>query len=102
MIEKDYNKAYRFKAKENVDYSKYGFVNKYGEYALWVSNTKRVIIDSKTNVVRFNAITTDVLKVFYDMVRDGVINYEISYKPKTLTLTKEEYDIIMKMRLDND
>lgn len=85
-------------AKPNVDYTKYGFKDDGRDCSYWFNNTRRMYFDKKNLRVYFNCMTTEVLFVFYLLAKDNVIEFKQVTKAHTITLTNEEYEVIMKMR----
>lgn len=85
-------------AEPNVDYSEYGFRDNGSEWVYWFNNTRRMYFDKNNLRIYFNCMTTEVLFVFYRLVKDNVIEFKKVIKSHTITLTNEEYEVIMKMR----
>ena len=65
---------YCFYVKPNVDYTKYGFrYDGYDNcYKLW-RKTWRMRIKKPSMSLSFNIVTAEVLKIFMDMIVDGVV-----------------------------
>lgn len=96
---------YCFYGKPNTDWTKYGLGEDTESWKYW-NGVWRIRIDKKTNAIRFNMITSDVLKIFRDMVLDDVIIVS-TYKKKDyhyhyVGLSDEEYELIQNRRNNLD
>ena len=93
--------TYCFYAKKDIDYTKYGFVDE-GTELIILRDVRRITIRKKDYSMSFNCITTEILKIFMDMIKDDVVFVKnFKAKPKRnhyMGLTDEEYEIIKKMR----
>ena len=91
-------------AKDDIDFTKYGFENKEQEYCYWLSNTKRIIIDKSNNRVYFNNITNDVILTLEKLLEDKVIYHieKTKLKLKYYKLSADEWETIKKMRGNKD
>ena len=88
-------------ADKNIDYSVFGFHFDNKEWVYWYNNTKRMYFSTKDYRVYFNQMTTQVLKVFFEMAQANVIKF-IEYKNEhRMCLSDEEYKVIQEMRNRN-
>ena len=96
---------YYFYVKKDVDYKKYGFVEDNKEWIVW-RGTRRITIKKANMSVSFNMITNEILKIFSDMVRDGVITCsQVITTPRRyhyIGLDDEEYKLIQKRRNEKE
>ena len=90
-----------FIVKPNTDLSQYGFIESTKEWVLW-RNTRRLWVNKQDHQLHFNMITNECLKIFHDMIKDGVVECkDRPYKPTHyhyVGLNDDEYEIIMKER----
>jgi len=89
-------------AKQDVDYTQFGFRKNEKEWAYWYNNTKRMYFNTKDYRVYFNCMTTQVLKVFYDLSVAGAIRFEEYKSEHRMFLSDEEYKAIQEMRKANE
>ncbi len=86
-------------AKENVDFSRYGFIRQKGEWIFSLNNTKRITV-KKDGIMRFNNVSIDVLMVFSKLVKDEVIYFQRKEDSRTrsIVVSPKEYQLIMELR----
>ena len=92
---------YVFYGKPGIDYTKYGFEDEGKELVIWRS-TRRITINKIDRTMTFNMMSKEMLKIFMDMVLDGVV---VVKKEKTyprhyhyLGLSDEEYEKLKEWR----
>ena len=94
--------TYCFYAQKDVDYSKYGFVHEDNQWIIWRGTRRITIKENQNNFMSFNSVTNEILKIFMDMVKDGVVKVS-TYKdhPKRyhyIALSDEEFELIQRRR----
>ena len=96
-MNKSENKMMCF-ANKDVDFKIFGFEKEGKEWAYWYNNTKRMYFSIKDYRVYFNCMTTQVLKVFFDMAVAGAVRFEVYPNEHRMYLNEEEYKLIQEMR----
>lgn len=84
-------------ANKDVDFKIFGFELDGKEWAYWYNNTKRMYFSTKDYRVYFNCMTTQVLKVFFDMAVVGAIKFVVYKNEHRMYLNDEEYKVIQEM-----
>lgn len=95
--------TYKFYVKEGADLTKYGFsTNDRRDDYVYSRGVVRIHVRKDDRSMRFNAPNNNDLKVFMDMVLDGIIEVEKWYrrdkKPYQMFLTEEEKNLIEERR----
>ena len=90
-----------FICKKGVDYTKYGFVEDKKEWTTWTS-FRKLTIKKATMTLHFNLPNLDDMKIFYEMIKDGVVVWKDIPRNKGrkhyLNLDDEEYKLIQERR----
>ena len=95
--------TYKFYVKKGADLTKYGFSTKYeNDDYVYSRGVVRICVRKKDRSMRFNMPNNDDLKVFMDMVLDGVVVAEKWHrrdeKPLQVFVTEEEKEMLEKWR----
>ena len=89
-----------FKVAKNADLRVYGFVKEDKEWILW-RRTRRLWV-GLDRLLHFNSLTNEVLKVFYQMIKDNIVEYKEVPNNKAMyhyvTLSDEEFEQLKKKR----
>lgn len=77
---------------------KLGFTDNDSEYCYWIF-TKRIIIDQKTRLIRFNTPTYEIFDKLFDMFEKGYIE-KIDKEPKKIVPNKWELQKRIRIEIE--
>ena len=80
------------------DYESYGFKEYDNEACYWINGTKRIIIDKKTKLVKFNCMCIEALRVFANLVEAERIYFTWIPKRDTVTISASEYYSLLDIK----
>lgn len=90
-------------AKRDIDFIKYGFKEIEYYFVYEINDNYRIYISKKELRVEFRQLTNDAMVKVAELIKDNIIYYTSNIKVKEKHLiTREEWEVIKKMRGDNN
>ena len=94
----------KFYLQKNADISRYGFIKQNDRFWFWYRTTKygrnnvNLIYYEKDRRITISSASSDSIAVLCEMYKNGDIIYMEEDKLVNVSLTQEEYDMIMEKR----